>query len=307
MAYITNYTLGKLVRTIDIKIDIDFDNFLKDVYPDEKIFFILNSRERKYLFKFKSILKDEEKFRLSYYKEVPLREDTGTFVSEQIGKTIYHLDKICETLNSEFLNFYIPKEIREIGAEAIRDYREWFIRNNYAKKYEQNEEILSAIIANYNILFPKKYNIPILPDGTALVRRLPNSSRASLDVAFDKESMLKRLGELKEGYNTIFSCPVLRKLSKFSGLRLQSEEEIKLKLNEIFEPGFVKNYGIKNVLNKLDWSHKIKTEIIQLILDYYKWTYDLPGKAFNHLTLDHFGLRCCNKCKKTETIQHSTD
>ena len=66
MAHLTNYTYSKLCRKLDINQEIDLDLFLKEVYNNPKIYIIFNKLEINYLFVYKQLLDDPEKFQKIY-------------------------------------------------------------------------------------------------------------------------------------------------------------------------------------------------------------------------------------------------
>ena len=108
MAHLTNYTYSKLCRKLDINQEIDLDLFLKEVYNNPKIYSIFNKLEINYLFVYKQLLDDPEKFQKIYYQEVPERQDTKRMVFEKAGKLKYHLDNKCQLINNNFIDFNIP-------------------------------------------------------------------------------------------------------------------------------------------------------------------------------------------------------
>ena len=80
MAYLTKYNLSKLCQKLEVKEEISLDLFIEHIYNDKEIYYILNKREIEYLFIYKMVLEDENKFIVEYYNEVPEREDTKSFV-----------------------------------------------------------------------------------------------------------------------------------------------------------------------------------------------------------------------------------
>ncbi len=142
MAHLTNYTFGKLCRTLDIKKEINLELFLEYVYNDRRIFFILNKLQIKYLFNFRNLIEDESKYFVEYYQVVEEREDTQTYVYERAGRLKYHLDGSCSRIKSDFRDFIIPNEIQQLGNVAIVEYREWFKQNAFKERFEKESAIL---------------------------------------------------------------------------------------------------------------------------------------------------------------------
>ncbi len=156
MAYLTKYNLSKLCQKLQTKDEISLDMFLEHIYEDKEISYILNKREIEYLFVYKMLLDDENKFILEYYNEVPEKEDTKNMVFSKGGKMKYHLSNSCSLLKKDFLDFNIPEDIKSIGDDAVEEYREWFKSNNFAEKFKSKEIDKNYIIRAFNLKYPKK-------------------------------------------------------------------------------------------------------------------------------------------------------
>ena len=126
MAHLTKYNFSKLCRSVNIKDEVDRDTFLEHCYDDPDIYNMLNKLEIEYLFKYRNILKDEKNFYAEYYSVIPEKKDSKEFVFDIGGKTKYHLTSACKLINKDYLDFNIPEEIRELGDDAIDEYRNWF-------------------------------------------------------------------------------------------------------------------------------------------------------------------------------------
>ncbi len=298
MANLTNYTYSKLCRKLEIKETIDLDFFLKNIYNDQQIYFMLNKFEARYLFVYKSLLDDEEKFYLEFYKEVPERIDTQNYVYEQAGKLKYHLSQDCVFIKKDFIDFNIPPEIKELGNDVVKEFRDWFKSKGYAELYFSGNLDKSVVVFNYNILFPRKFNVPVLNENYELIAQKPNSNSVISDDEFDNDKFVKTIEHLKKLYDNTFSCKVSRILSKFDYLLRKSDFEIQEKMTELFSPEFSKNYGMKNLKEKLKISRDIKIKIMAQLIDYFKWNYKINEKSFSNITLENFGLECCGGCEK---------
>lgn len=102
MAYLTNFTFSKLCKSLPINLEIVLEVFLEYIYDDIEIFFIFNKFELKYLFNYKNILENEEKFSEKFYEQIPEQEDTKTYVFERVGKSKYHLTNTCSLIKKIF-------------------------------------------------------------------------------------------------------------------------------------------------------------------------------------------------------------
>lgn len=121
MAYLAKYNLSQLCQSLEVKCEINLETFLKYIYNDKEIFFILNKREIEYIFVYRMLHDDEKKFIVEYYKEVPEKEDTKTRVFNKGGKMKYHLTSNCKLLKKDYLDFNIPSEIIEISNQNKND------------------------------------------------------------------------------------------------------------------------------------------------------------------------------------------
>lgn len=308
MAYLTKYNLSKLCQKLEVKEEISLDLFIHHIYNDKEIYYILNKREIEYLFIYKMVLENENKFVVEYYNEVPEREDTKSFVFNKGGKTKYHLNQNCTLLKKDYLDFNIPEDIKSKGDNAIDEYREWFRLNNFGEKFKNKEISKDEIIRAFNFKYPKMYDIkPIEDNSNLLVVEIPNSTNLYLKENFDLEKFKIELTEIKLAWQNTFQCKVSRTFSKFKYLLAKSDEEITTKMGEIFSQDFVKNYGIENLKDKFQISKNLTYKLIDLLLDYIKWTYKADNKSFDALTLEKFGLECCHICKNEEIIRVFTN
>ena len=309
MAYLTKYNLSQLCQSLEVKGEINLETFLKYIYDDKEIFFILNKREIEYIFVYRMLLDDEKKFIVEYYKEVPEKEDTKTRVFNKGGKMKYHLTSNCKLLKKDYLDFNIPSEIIEISNQnknddAVNEYRDWFTKNNFSERYKSQEIDGNYIIRAFNLKYPAKYGIQKIEDNSnLLIFEAKNSNNHLQKQYFDINNFKKELEETKLHWQNTFQSKVSRTFAKFKFLSEKSDTEIIQKMSEIFTPEFTENYGIKNLREKFELSKKYTYKIIELILEYIKWTFNLDKKEFDNPTLEKFGLECCNSCKNEQMIE----
>jgi hypothetical protein len=298
MAHLTKYTFGKLCRKLNVNQDIDLELFIKEVFNDPNIFTIFNKFEIKYLFVYKQILEDIDKFQKFYYQEVPEREDTKKWVYEKGGKLKYHLDDQCSLINNNFIDFNIPPEITALGDEIVQEYRDWFKAKGYADEYFNNKLDVTKVVFDYNMKFPPKYKVPVLNENYKLITDIPNSNDEKLDESFDYDTFLSNIDHLQKKHQNVFSCRTTRILSKFDYLLDKKDNEIKDKISELFSDVFIENYGLDRLKNLFHEAKTIKYEIMTNLLNYFKWNYKLKEKDFDNISLEKFGLVCCGGCEK---------
>lgn len=309
MAHLTKYTFSSLCKKLEINKEIDLDMFINQIYNDKQIFFILNKVQIKFLFIFKMLLEDDDKFYKEYYRFVPPKKDTKSYVFEEERKLKYHLDYACPLIHKDFIDFIVPPELKDLGNDVVEDYRNWFKSKGYAESYFQGHWDASIVVFTYNLKFPEKYNVPHLNPSYKLIEERPNSSTTEKNSQFNKDLFITTIEELKKQFYHIFPCKVSRTLSKFDYMLTKTDAEIVEKLKEVFCEDFPTNYGIANFKKMASLAGKIKNNIILNLLEYFKWTYNLNEneKEFNIVALEHFGLECCKKCSGNQQIIKKED
>jgi hypothetical protein len=298
MAFLTNYNFQQLSKKVHINEDVSLKMFLDKIYDDPEIYLVLNKIEVEFLFKYKMLLENEEKFFIEYYKEVPIKEDTKEFVFNKGGKMKYHLNSECSLLLRDYLDFGIPDEIKEFGDDAVDEYRKWFNDNNFGDRFRYNEIVKNTIINAFNSKYPKKYNIkPIEANSNLLVIEAPNSNIHAIKSELDLKNAKINLSILKEEWLVHFPCSNTRIIAKHKHLLNKTNDEIIEKISELFSPVFIKNFGYDKLISKFTISKRLTYQMISILLEIFKWTYDLKDKNFHRVTLEKFGLMCCLDCR----------
>lgn len=307
MAYLTAYNYSKLCRTIKLDQDISLEMFMSKIMDNKTLFYMLSKVELKYLFKFSNILSNEEEFIAEYFNQVQMREDTKKYVFERSSKIKYHIYSDCDLISNKFTGHVIPEEIRDLGDKAIEEFRNWFKKNDYAEKAKSGKLDEKAMIFNYNMTFASKYEEikPIPEDSTLLKIEERANSGTAVSYDFNYDSFIQELDELCLYYHDRFASPSLRKLSKFKYLLNKSDQEVLNTTAEVLGEEFVLNYGFENIKKKLKEAKKIIGRIMELLIEYFKWNFDLNDHNFKDITLEAFGLEPCRKCvEKSHQINH---
>ena len=307
MAYLTSYNYGKLCQELklDDELQITLEVFLENIYNDKDFFYILNKLQLEYLFKYRMLLADTETFILKYYKHVPEEEDNKIWVFSKGGKIKYHLSLDCKTLGNDFIDFMIPDDIRNKGGdEAIDEYRSWFTNQGYAQLFKNQKITKDEIINAYNSKYPKKYGIKPIEGGSNLLTiELKNSGANLTEQTKDVNQLILELNQLLINYRRYFPGAGDRKIAKNSYLKNRTDDEIRAKMKIVFNEKFVENLEnqgeLEKLKNRFKTAHDITFKIIQKLVDYFKWTYDLQGKSFDPTTLENFGLVRCKSCSST--------
>ena len=270
MAFITNYTFNKLCKNLNIKKEIDLQSFKDHIYNDDNLFYIFNKLELKYLFNYKNLLENEEKYIVEYYKYSPERADTKRYVFEKPRKLKYHLTNECECLNHDYVNFHIPKDITDLGDEVIEEFRVWFKSKGYAQKHFNGTLNNAKVVFDFNMIFPSKFNIKPLNENYKLVLELDNSNTYEINSAFDYNQFKENISIIKKKRTNRFQCEMARKLAKLDYLSNKSDNEIITKISQKFSNQFVENYGINNLKELFRDSQSLKRELLGNLTKYHE-------------------------------------
>jgi hypothetical protein len=297
MAYMTEASFMKLISELSIKVEITEELFKKEIYPSGQLYHILNDLERKELFNYAMLLKDEVQFETKYYKYVPEEPDTKKLVFSTGGKTKFHLNNDCEYISQDFLDFFIPEEIQKVGSEAVLEYRNWFKGKLFKEKYIKGEITTAFINREFNRKYCEKYGIkPLEENSGILVMDKKNSNIKTLAYSFDMISFKKELFQLLYDYADKFRVPEAQIVAKHSYLAKEPAAVILRKLKEILPKTPITDKNFSRIVDDLQFARKVIVPILNLLKGYLKWTYGLPNKDFDKITLEHFGLECCQSC-----------
>lgn len=297
MAYMTEFSFQKLISEVDVKVEITKELFLKEIYPNGQLYDILNDVERKYLFKYAMLLKDEEAFVTKYYKYVPEEPDTEQLVFNEGGKIKYHKDSECEMLQKDFKDFYIPEEIRKLGPIAVNEFRNWFKQNGFKEKLEHEMISIGKINREFNNKYVPKYRLKPLDENSGiLVVQKANTSKVVIEESFDVLSFRETLEDLLKKFSNHFIVYEAQKVAKHSYLIKLSKSDIQKKLEEILPKTSISDKNLDKIILDLKFANAILSQITNLLKGYIKWTHHFEDKNFDIVTLDNFGLACCKAC-----------
>lgn len=310
MAFVTNSTFNLLTSKIGQLISVDFDDSLdfytNNIFSDKRTYFLFNKLELSKLFTAKSILEDEKKFINIYFSELNIREDNKLFVFSKGGKYKFHLYEDCESLNKDYVDFRVPEEIRDTGDDAINDFRNWFVQNNFKDKYLQNfenfvdnKELDKYVVSLYNNLFPSKYNIKKLHDDYVFATEMKCSGKTEIKqnlqlnelLSFIDFSMVKRDILINKG-------DVIKRLTKYDWMLDKDRTQIEDTISEKIHPSFIKNYGYNKLIALWREHKEIKDAVYEKLIDYFKTIYKFDEKNFENVDLEALGMAKCRFCEK---------
>lgn len=294
---LTESTYAKLCTKVKLNKTLDKEMFIKHVYNDERVFNIFNKYEVQFLFNLKNLFHacDVDDSDFTFLRFVPKRKDTKKYVFEKESFLKYHLNDNCEALFKDYLDFYIPQDLREKGDFAIEDYRTWFKNKGYKEDYLNGDLDQEAMIFRYNMKFPKLYKVMPLNENFKLVQIISNKGPKQVKHNFNIDNFVSLLEQQIKYYYQVFSCDTLRVLSKFRSLK--TDDEIKEVFSNVFSPQFVENYGLERIREKFDFANSIIGEIFKLLKEYVRWDLGEIDYKIKYSSLEDYGLKCCAFCE----------
>lgn len=181
---------------------------------------------------------------------------------------------------------------------------------------DRGEISKERIINRYNNKFPVEYGelgVKRLElNSNLLIVDIKSSGVTEVDRFFDIAQFKNNLENLKrERYNlinsfykatTIISRENLYKMAKFDYLINKSDSEIKNKLSDVLGDEFLtflenfKSIELKPIKLFLEKHNSMKQNVRKLLLDYFKWKYDLKDKDYDTIFLEDFNVECCKYC-----------
>ena len=172
------------------------------------------------------------------------------------NKPAYHKYECCPNLHSNFKNFKIPQQIKDMGDDKIKEFRNWF---------KENEEIFTKYNDQYKLRLKVKYGIDAFQND--LVVNFENSGSVFKE-NLTLERIEKRIDSILDNYKYYFLSNEKRKkaLSEFQKKAYLFKKDYK----------FINNSGysdieLKNLILELEaWFIKPTIEYLQ---EYYKIYY----------------------------------
>lgn len=273
MAYITKNNESQIVSAIT-KLDI-FKALDLNIY--QYPISMLSNAEKKRLAKIKEFFQNFELY-LEEIFHCKIAIDTKTFVNE--GKPpAYHYYQDCQGMHSDYLDYYLPVEIKAKGDSEIQRYRDWFTENKY---------ILNSDPTLFSTRLQLKF--PFIKNTKAIESILKrNSGYAELDDInlSQLEAKIDNIIRISESYK-------------------QSSEEIRNVINKYGhstqERDKIQDPTIKVILDQ--W-HSYKLDLKKLLETFYKVKFN-PDLQFEGTLLKVLGFKECDFCAERK-IAESVD
>jgi hypothetical protein len=291
MAYITKYNSIGILRKINFS---SVQGLTGEIYKKQIYFF--SPYEQNILIGIQELFKNPEDFIAEYYKEIK-REDHLKFVFEG-GKPAYHLNSNCERLNSKYVNFEIPFEIKERARErggeeevkkVVEEFRGWFKQNMHLIENDELEEFVKKLDI--------RWNVQIKP--TAIERK---NSGIEIKDNLTLEDLENRINEiLREAGKYFRDNPnkqeLIRRFAKYTFLAYTNKE--------IYSNNTVySDNEIKEFLKEYDQNFKIPVK--DLLLEYYRVKFN-PDLKFEGKLLEQLGFKPCGLCYNENSVELNDD
>jgi hypothetical protein len=275
MAFITLSNLNRIIS----KSDTSGINLTGQIYKISINFF--SNYEKNSLLAIQELLKNPKKYFNEIYK--PAQSiDTYKYVYEG-GFPAYHKYKNCINLHSGFLNFEIPKEIKDKGPEKVTEFRTWFSEVHHL--LSKPDEFAMMLQARWGIQTnPRAINFE--NSGTL---ELDNYSIAELENNID--SILKRAGLFFSSSKK--NMEILERFSQMTFIAYQTN------------PSYVNDTAysdleIKNLL--LEFDEAFKKPLKKWLIEYYRLKLN-PDIQMEGWLLEKLGFRYCFNCQQKEEIE----
>src|SRR5690606_28021445 len=144
MPYITISNSKKIMRTLS---EISLNEIEGNVYKKDIYFF--NKKEVALLKGIREFLRDPENFSTKYYKPIKVKDSLRFVYPEK--QPSFHKDSTCPMLQSNFVNFEIPEEVREKGENEVKRFRAWYAENKILLENGEVEKFILKMQANFFI------------------------------------------------------------------------------------------------------------------------------------------------------------
>ena len=318
--YITKSNLLKILRKSDIPKEKMEGFYYKDVvenyfrkqgvvFNEQVLLFrenvlnkMFNRFERNILFSYKEMMENFEEFINEVYVPREKREDTYWWIYEEDNPPVYHYDKNCPTLHSDFKNYKIPSSIRyrkislenrsittlnddmltneerKIVKKTVEEYRTWW-KQEGEYLFEDDPDALLALV-----------NMKYTPNPP--VRRIEefimkNSGVEKMENASVEEIIIK-INKLIDDYKNNFEQDDKhqRILRRYQAWRSNS-------------PKFDSTIGytddeIREILK--DNENRFKNPLKYYLKELYRRVNN-PTLGFDEELLIQLGFRPCNNCR----------
>lgn len=272
MSFITKANTNKILSVSDIK-------SLKLTGAIYKIpIYFFSKYEENALLAIQELLKDPDKYFTEIYKPyTPV--DTYSYVYEG-RKPSYHKFSCCPNLQSAYQNFEIPQEIKDIGPDAVHEFRQWF-------------ETVKHLLEKPDIFVERlrlKYGIVTNPKA---INRDNSGSTEKEDLTIEElekriDSLIKEAGRFY--YKSEKNTAILKRFSRYTWMAYKNDA---IKNNDT---GY-NDEEVKELLKGYD--KEFKRPLKRFLIEYYRLKLNPEIKMEGHF-LEQLGFKPCSHCHSQE-------
>ena len=269
------------------------------VYENKPIYFF-SQYEQKTMLAIKEFFQDPQKFFQEVYIPTKEKEDTFWYLFAEKSNPCYHLTPDCERLLSDYKNYRIPGQIKDLGSQAVKEFRKRVIP---IVKYLESENlevfkmrfdlICSSIITKYSNdpdEVYKELNLAAVDGKNRGSVELDNLSAVELEKLI--EDKIKEAGRYY--YANQKNTTILKRFSKATHLAYvsssikdnntcYSDQEVKV---------FLKEYN-----------EKVKDPLKKYLIQYYRIKFN-PTLSIEVSILEQLNFRQCHSC--SNAYEHET-
>lgn len=270
MVFITLANSNRILANLDFK---DSKILKGPVYIKPIKFF--NSKETHTLLSLMELLKNPEQFISECYVKIK-NTDTLKYVFEGIPPA-YHLTPNCKRINSKYINFEIPDEIKVKGLNEIMKFRNWF---------KANQEFLEKPDM-FSLKLQQSFGIQIEVKEINY-KNSGHEIKDNLDLEALEIRINKYLSEADEYFNNsdYKKKNVIIQFQKLTFLAYSKK------------PIYNNNSGYSDQAIKkflLEYDRHFKRPVKDLLFEYYKVKYN-PDLKFEGYLLEQLGFKPCHEC-----------
>ena len=286
----TFITCSKFESIVKKHSDIQNIQINGEIYKKPIYFF--SKYELKTLFALKSLFENPSHYFKKHYVPIKKEEDSLRFLFENKSNPSYHLNNDCKRLNSEYENYEIPLQIRELGKDAVCEFRDsvkniiYLFENDKLAFKMRFDIICKGLVRKYSEENWQEINLEkFIKDNSGLID-LENLSAKELEKLIDDK--IKEAGRYyyANKKNTI----ILKRFSRASHLAYINDP---IKDNNT---GY-SDLEVKEFLK--DYDEKFKKPLKKLLIQYYMIISNTDLSIDNKI-LEELGFKVCKTCQKNE-------
>lgn len=226
------------------------------------------------------------------------RMDTYSYVFENPTAYKYHLFDDCPYLSSDFFNYIVPDDVKNLGSNIVEEFRKWFLENGFDKIIADEKEIVAKMTFKYNTSFARKYQLPPLNESYKLFIHVQNTTYVLKEKYYRYSDIKTNIHNYIKEFNLRFqgTGSVLKKMMLYSYMVNQPRFKIEEMVSDIASDVFIKNYGYEKLLDDFRFANSIRYKVVSQLKIYINWMCNFKPNNLSAQVLERYGLECCKSC-----------